>query len=391
MKTVYYIVVTLCIVAGSFPASAHKLTIPFKKPVFPSLSRVTKAPLAAKINTAINRKVLQQQARLLSRQVLPAPLNKAMLTLKENHRFLRHLRRAQTSAFVIEEIYQGQRFLWGVSTAHSDFINSTVLNPQTEQRLPIPFALAGGLADIAIFELPASLSTQVIPLRLAANNPKLGDVLYSVGFFDNAYHLETNRVVQQEGPNRIVTSLQIDRTHPRSGACGGPLLNKEGEVVAVHAGSHNKQDLGYAIPVAQLHTLLQAYHQGQLPTQQLVFRGHPIGTISFDQYIQSVRVYQGNTLLREIKTYLRENKIDYAHLETFLDSPDADRLEFTIVNHIFPSLQQRQSFQAKVLSYNLLTGKTKEKQSNFRNPIYKRAINKLKKIIPFLSPKPPTP
>ena len=333
------------------------------------------------VENRVSQALVQRQQRALSRQALPAPLNNAVLTIKENHRFWRRIRTGTSTAFVIEETYQGKRFLWGVTAAHGTFFKVAVIDPQTENKLKVPFAITGGVSDIALFALSDPLPAQLTPLKLAPQNPQLGETLFSVGFFQNRYNLETNRVVEEAGPHRLLTSLQIDRSCERTGACGGPLLNAQGQVVAVHVGSHKSKDAGFAVPVQKIHELLQDYHNGTLSQDPLIFNGINIGSIGRNQFIRSVYVYQNGKMIQEINVcYAYKTKnIDYAHLETLVNAPQADKLVFNIVENIFASEEQKQQLKAFVLTYDLTTGQVTYKQNNFQHPLYKRAINKAKR------------
>jgi hypothetical protein len=237
--------------------------------------------------------------------------------------------------------------------------------------MPISASHTAGLWDIAIFELPEPFANQVTPLRLATHSPAPGETLYSVGFFNNEFHLETNRVVQEVGPNRTITSLDIDRSCSRSGACGGPIFNQNGEVVAVHVGSHLHKNIGFAVPVEKIYALLHEAHQQIISQDPLIFNGKQIGTISRNQFIRSIQAYQDGKLVKTQKTYLHENEVDYAHIEQLVDATQADKLVFNIAEKVLPSQQEKQHFRALSLTYDLSTGKTNIKLNGIQHPFYR--------------------
>lgn len=339
-----------------------------------------------KLSVQTSRALIKQQRlaqKMHSRQQLPAALQKALLTIKENQPVLRHMRLGTQTAFVIEDDFQGKKQLWGVSAAHGYLIKAALQDPQTEAKIPVSFATQSGLGDVALFPIPASVAPHVTPLPLAAKSAQKGEELYSVGFFGNQFHLETNRIVEEAGPHRIITRLDIDRSCMRSGACGGPLLNQAGQVVAVHVGSHNQKDLGYAVPVEKIYEALQDLHTGQMSAQPLVFNGKPLSSIARNQFIRAVRVYRDGKLLREKKTYLRENEIDYNHLENLIFYADADELEFSIAQNDFSTSRVQLPMRGYILTYNLATGQSSLRSNIREHPFCKRIKNKCKTLFSF--------
>ncbi len=335
-----------------------------------------------KISAQTSRALTRQQRlsqKMLSRQQLPALLQKSLLTIKENNAFLRHVRTGTQTAFVIENTFRGKKQLWGVSAAHGYFIKTALQDPRTDQNIPIFLSTQSGLGDIALFPIPASVAPQVTPLPLADKSPQKGESLFSVGFFENEFHLEKNRIVEETGEHRIITSLDIDRSCRRSGACGGPVLNQKGQVVAVHVGSHRQKNIGYAVPVEKIQEALKDLHMGQLSVQPLVFNGTPIFSIARNQFIRSVRVYREGKLLREKKTYLRENEIDYKHLENFVFYADADKLEFSIAENNFSTTQAQLPMRGYILTYNLATGQRSLRSNIREHPFCKRIKTSLQR------------
>ena len=364
MKKILFLCVLLSYCVLSTHAQWYK--VPFGK-----ISKPKPRLFTQSLTNQVTRKVVATQpghSALSSLQALPKPLDQAIFTVQENHRIFRHLRKGTVTSFVIEDS-NGKK--WGVTTPHAYLLQTAVLDPHTNQRMPISASHTAGLWDIAIFELPEPFASQVTPLRLATHSPAPGETLYSVGFFNNEFHLEANRVVQEVGPNRVITSLDIDRSCSRSGACGGPILNQNGEVVAVHVGSHLHKNIGFAVPVEKIYELLQEAHQQIISQKPLIFNGKQIGTIFRNQFIRSIHIYRDGKQIQSQKTYLRENEVDYAHLEQLVNPTQADKLVFHIVEALLPSQGQKQHFRAFSLTYDFSTEQASITQKGVPHPFYR--------------------
>lgn len=335
--------------------------------------------MSHRLSAALER---QERARI-SLESLPAPLNTAVFTVRENHRLLRRFHDGKVTSFAFEDA-TGKK--WGVTTPHGHFLEAVTLDHQTGKRLPIPAAHSAGLWDIAIFELPTELADRITPLRLATQPPAIGETLYGVGFYEGEYHLETGLVTQKLGPNRLVTSLDFDRACQRWGACGGPLLNEAGEVVGIHVGNHNKQNIGFDVPIQKLHELLKEVQQGVMSQEPLMFNGKKIGTIFRNQLIRSIQAYRDNKLIQTKKTYLHENEVDYAHLEQFIGDIQADKLVLHIAESMLPSQHEKQSCRAFSLTYDMITGETNVQQHNLKHPFYTQLSNYFKARIAKILP-----
>ncbi len=259
----------------------------------------------------------------------------------------------------MEENYHGKKKLWGVSASHYRFTHPVVINPQTKQELPLSLVAQGsyGFNDIALFPLPEQIKNLVEPLPLATKSVQLGDPLYSAGYFDNAFQLEENRIVKEISAHRILTSLHVGDKLAREGACGGPVLNKKGQVVGMHVGSSRRQQTGFVIPVEHIREALYAYHHHGKAYRTLRFKGQELGKININEYIHALETWKDGHLLNTLYTYHNRQMIDYEHLEDIINTVGADKLILIIERGPFSVLEEDQSTHFISISYDLLSDK----------------------------------
>ena len=242
------------------------------------------------------------------------------------------------TAFFIEEEFEGKKYIWGVTAAHwSGSLQKTaniVFSPKLGKRLTFSADIvmrgATGRTDVLLFSVPESFWHYIRPLRLAEKTSRWGEKVRSYGFFNGSFHVTENRQIFRSGPGRVVTSLEFGKVD-RNGACGGPLLNAQNEVVGVHCGSSDTQGVSYAIPVEQVHDLLDAYRHNGIHLRTLRYNGIPVGEINVNEYLFSVRLFQGSVLLTSKLIKSPTIPVSYEHLENFVNHPNADRIELTVV------------------------------------------------------------
>lgn len=272
------------------------------------------------------------------------------------------------SSFVLQETYQGKKYLWGITVSHYYFRPQENLTAQNAkgQTFPVRFVAQGNhiLNDVALFELPPEQIKNLTPLELAAHPPRVGEKLHSLSFFDDAIRHETGRIVQEVHPHQIITSLQVQDRLSREGACGGPVLNSRNEVVGIHAGSSHKQQIGFVVPAEHIRQLLLAYHQG-VTMQPLVFNGQQIGEISLDQAIGVVEAQRGEFTLRTVQLFHNQHLVDFNHLEKLIDFSDADKVIFKIEQSPFLLTIPGQKSRLFILTYDLKTRQSSLKETDF--------------------------
>lgn len=281
------------------------------------------------VKPALERNIATHVAQAAASTV-PPRVKSAVFTLKERDGLTRWIG-VTASAFAIEEIYQGKRYVWGITAAHYGFerpaVKKSFLNYQ-----PITIVTRGNssASDVLLFELPEYLAAKVTPLPLAEHPAELGEELYSVGIFDKEFQYEPNRIVQEVSPFRMITSLTVDPEIFREGACGGPLLNSAGEVVGVHVGSSPAQQIGYAVPLTQIRQALTALHEHGHAESPLLFQGQEIYRLNIDEGISRIQFFEQDKLVYSFSTFHHEKEIDYEHLEKFLPLAHADLMVLTI-------------------------------------------------------------
>lgn len=298
------------------------------------------------------------------KQNLPPALRNSVFVLQEKHPLIRWVNEhATATSFILEETYQGKKYVWGVTAAHYYFVRPALQHPAYPAPLRVTFQAQGneGMTDIVLFPLPVDMK-EVSPLKLATQPVQLGDKLHSVGFFSREFRLEEGRTVQEVTAQRILTSLPPQRGINRVGACGGPVLNAQEEVVGVHVGSTSSGNIGFVVPAAHLQRLLTAYHEGSAP-QPLIFNGKELGSIQVNDCILKIQVAHGQEILSTYLPYHREIYLDYTHLEKTIDleepkNKEADRIFFIIQRAPFSSKNKDKNIHTFKLTYYLKNDQT---------------------------------
>ncbi len=317
------------------------------------LARVTAAPaLQTQLSRTVDRTVHQQRCTQATH--IRAPLASSVLKMREADWVLRFFS-MQGTAFVLEETYQGKKYLWGITATHYLYQQPAVQLPGTHKFFRVPFVIqsSAGRGDVSLFPLPAQLAGKVTALKLAALSPQPGDELHSVGFFNKKLQLDEHRIVQTISPDHLITSLRVDPEISREGACGGPVLNEQQEVVGLHVGSSVRQQIGYAVPLEHIRYALQAYHDASVNPQPLIYDGVTLGTIGINEYIKSVTFYNQD---QKESFSLFHKTVDYTHLEMLAEEMHPDKIVFSIEQNPLSSTSPDQEYYIYTLIYDLQTG-----------------------------------
>lgn len=254
------------------------------------------------------------------------------------------------TGFVIEEEFNGQSFLWGVTAAHlladttdpvmSFIINGHVINYQAQEVL---LGYTEG-ADVALLLLPPQAARQIKPLSISAALPQKGENTFSVGYAKGMFKKVENRTILSSSAWRLVTSYEMSHS-PRRGYCGSPLLNAQNEVIGVHCGSNLKDqssidwrkdlkrlkvdvpDISMAVPAVQIQNLLQQFRSRRPQGVLMKAKGIAVAPLLPRQSILYVGALKNKYLRRGINggPYL-----DPVKLEQFLKTDDADGLLITV-------------------------------------------------------------
>lgn len=367
----------LAVSIGVMPARAQwyrrvgKALRPSLERVHVSSSRTPGQLLFTHVEQAAAIRHAQQVLRWKKgKQNLPPVLRNSVFVLQEKHPLIRWVNENVTAtSFIVEETYQGKKYWWGVTAAHYHFVKPALQHPAYHWPLRVTFQAQGneGMTDIVLFPLSPD-TKEITPLKLATKPVQLGEKLHSVGFFSREFRLEEGRQVQEVTPQRILTSLPPQPGINRVGACGGPVLNAQEEVVGVHVGSTSSGNIGFVVPAAHLQRLLTAYHEGSAP-QPLIFNGKELGSIQVNDCILRICVARGQDILSTHIPYHKETYLDYAHLEEAVNLEDAkykdaDRILFIIQRMPFSSKNKDKKTHTFKLTYNLKNGQTSWEQDD---------------------------
>ncbi len=353
MKNVFFILIALLLAAT--PNPLHAQGGPWGK-LLPAVRQQLVKPVG----------VTQQQLnRAIVRAATPHPTpiapgaEKAMIPLRERALLMRYFRVPGT-AFMIEETYQGKKQLWGVSATHYGYEQPAI--PATRfSYAPLTFSAQGNekANDVSVFPIPQELTGTFKPLKLASHAPQVGEELYSLSFFDKQFQYSPNRTVLEVSPQRIIVSGDIASEICREGECGSPLINQKGEVVGMIVGVSYSKQIGYALPVQNIHDILTALHrQGRLYKPVLI-NGREIMQLNINEAITQITItYSDNTRATRF-VYHNEKDLDFAHLETFMDFSQAEEITLVVEKAPFSPAQADQQRHIRHVVYNLHTGQTR--------------------------------
>ena len=258
------------------------------------------------------------------------------------------------TVFVIQENFNGQKYLWGVSAAHvaKMFFDDVTLHFTVDgvkhSFKPLKtFRGSHNGADVAVFLLPPEAAKVVKPLSVSPRAIKAGAETFSVGYGRSIYHRANHRTVLAANPIRIVTSYELAHK-PRNGYCGSPLFNRYNEVIGVHCGSilsddefltrwqmdlprlgYPKQDISIATPIAWAQMLINEYRSGIKAGTPLLFNGVKVTTLLPGQHLLNILPYANKKLRLGISA---GPYTDPAHLEKGLNATDADGVIITLYN-----------------------------------------------------------
>lgn len=330
------------------------------------------SPLKLQLPPAIHKMTqLPASARKVTAVPSMAPIHKSVLKLQETELEFYDIPKAfAASSFIIEEEFEGQKFLWGITAAHVAYIQNGFPAVWVDDTLPFPvnFTALGtpGMADVAAFPLDMEdmVPDLITPLKLADKMPQKGEKTYSFGFFNEGFFLVPNREIKEVTPNRLITSLEFD-TPKRAGACGGPLLNAQGEVVGVHIGSSDSQQISFVLPATQIKRLLKAYRNNGQDLQPLLFNGIQLGEININENIAMVRTLTNGEVTEEFVAKHQEKDIDYAHLENLFLAAQIDEIQLFISHKPFSFTGEDQKDFSFQITHNFITGETTTQQLDY--------------------------
>lgn len=151
------------------------------------------------------------------------------------------------------------------------------------------------MLDISLVKFAAQDEALLRPLQLADAPAQLGEELYSFGYAAGKPTLIT-RSVNSQAFLSLRTNQAIEGA--REGFCGSPLLNANGEVVAIHTGTveykGDKADVSFGTHASFIQKLVDAYHNNGTALYDLALDGHTIARLNVDEYVSAYRVFDAN-------------------------------------------------------------------------------------------------
>ncbi len=286
--------------------------------------------------------------------------SKALIPLRERHRTMRYFK-VKGTAFAIEEVYKGKKYVWGVTATHYEYQFPAIPKKRFSYE-PLTFRAQGNrhANDVSIFSIPESLADTFIPLKLAESAPKEGERLFSLSFFDNQFQYTPARKVLETSPLRFTTSLKIEPGIDREGECGSPLLNYDGEVVGMVVGASYTKEIGFAVSVDNIRQIMQAYHERETSLSPVFANGNKLIDLDVTEAIGQVRVKNTDGSFLERSTYHLEKELDYSHLENFIDLSQAKEITLTIEQTPFVTTGEKIKPTVKDITYDVEAGKITE-------------------------------
>lgn len=199
-------------------------------------------------------------------------------------------KRPHSTAFLFRTYYKGRPEVWAATAGHvaqpGERIILTFYNKKKE--IPVTGTLVQKgpelLSDAALIKINTPLPPDLQPFTLA-EQLQTQEPLTTWGYASNKlYHMD-NLTFEKDNTRFIRTDFPEEQKK-RSGLCGGPLLNAQGEVMGIHCGT-SLEDKAYAANINIIPYLLEAYYEGtsQIPVvaKQVVF-----GSIDINERILDI-------------------------------------------------------------------------------------------------------
>ncbi len=242
-------------------------------------------------------------------------------------------KRPHSTAFLFTTTYKDKKDVWAITAGHTAQLGEKLLLTFYDGKKEIPVAgtlVQQGpalLSDAALIKLDTPLPAKLRPLELTTNiDPQ--EKLTSWGYASNKLYQIKDLSFEKDNTRFIRTDFPATQKK-RSGLCGGPLLNAQGQAIGIHCGS-TWEDKSYAASVRIIPYLLQAYYEGnaQIP---VIAKGINFGSIDLNEriiYIENLDE-QGHVLNQE-DIY---EQLPQSLMMALYQDPEVRYLRFILVSH----------------------------------------------------------
>ncbi len=225
---------------------------------------------------------------------------------------------------------QGAPVVWAVTAGHTaqlgEKLRLTFYNGKKE--IPVDGTLVQQgpalLSDAALIKIDTPLPAELQPFELATEiNPQ--EKLTTWGYASNKLYQINNLTFEKDNTRFLRTDFPAEQKK-RSGLCGGPLLNAQGQVLGIHCGS-SLDDKAYAASVRIIPYLLQAYYEGQAQIP-IIAKGIDFGSIHLNEriiYIQCMNEH--GELINQEDTY---DQLPQSLIMSLYQDPEVRYLRFVL-------------------------------------------------------------
>lgn len=188
-------------------------------------------------------------------------------------------------------------------------------------------------ADAALVLLPPEIKKHAKPLVISQEGAQKNSYVDSYGFpspdfWPKDYSKNPHRRILDVCGYKIITTLPAQGRG--NGACGGPLLNAQGEVVGIHSGSYQGR-LGFAVNAKMaIADLFLAMQNGGRVSKPLLFGQNKVGDINISENIGVVEIVRGGKVVfeRDFKHY--PGSLHFERLEEVIPAQRGDEVHLIL-------------------------------------------------------------
>ena len=325
----------LCMVAGLFLAPQHLW--------------------AQKVKgvTAVRQALSSSVDRSLAKVMKKPDIRLSVARMEDRGIFIKYppQQRPHSTAFLFKTTYQGRPEVWAATAGHTAQLGEELIltfhDGQKEIYVKGSLVQNGPalLSDAALIKLEEPIPEELQPFSLAtAINPQ--EPLTTWGYASHNLYRIDNLTFEKDNTRFIRTDFP-ESQKKRSGLCGGPLLNPQGEVLGIHCGT-SLEDKAYASNINIIPYLLQAYYEGSaeipLVAKQIIF-----GSIQINERILNIQcTSETDKLLNHEEVY---DQLPQSLIMSLYSDPEVRYVRFVLGSY----LQDKPTY--RVLVYDKQTHK----------------------------------